>query len=333
MQKYKPIEGSELDYDIVRHAHLLKREDAAAHRQKLKTDPDDLKSRLALFGRGYYKKMGASPEHLVWLVEQHPRRWIHCMIAPCKRNASYETVRASWLRVVRSNSEDVTVLAHAAQFFLHLDQKDSIKWLTRASNLAPSDDELPRQLSFAYRLVHEEDPKKSRLLAHKAVQQMQTAIERYAIPTEDHSYLLQYFSMEVTDTAKHALNHGLLDEAKELGKILLNHRELNRSRRPMLEVASDAHYRLSTYRGHLILGRVALRKGEIEKAEAYLSKMTGLQAGWYTDYDLAKELLAAGAAKAAVPYIEKCRDSLAASGDRNFEDLDKWLKQIRRKHT
>ncbi|MBS1954425.1 MAG: hypothetical protein JST89_09565 [Cyanobacteria bacterium SZAS-4] len=335
MQKYKPTEGSEEDHDIVDNAHLLDRAEAAEHRRNLKQNPDDLKSRLVLFGRGYYVKASANSEHLIWLIENHPKRWIHSMFSPKKRNDSYEAARTSWLRVVRLNAEDVTVLAHAAEFFQRFEEKAATKMLIKASRLAPSCEELPRQLSFSYRLRHGSNPRETRLLAHNSAVQMKVAIERYALPSTDDSYLLPYFSMEISEVARHVLHQDLLDDAKELARLLLNHKEINRSRNPMLAEGAEGVYRLSTYRGNAILGRVALREGKIAEAEDYLSKMIGVKPDWYTDYELAEELVASGANIVAAKYVEFCRDSWASreghEAQENTKALDNWLNQILRK--
>lgn len=335
MQKYEPIEGSENEFGIVDNAHLLDRAEAAEHRRNLKQNPDALESRLVLFGRGYYRKASANPEHLIWLVENHPKRDIHWFVAPIKQNDSYEAVKDRWLRTVRLCAEDVTVLAHASKFFQHLDQKLAVKLLTKASSLAPFDEELPRQLSSQYRLMSDINPKKNKLIAHNAAMQMKTAIERYALPRTDKTYLQMYFSMEISEAAKHALHHELFDDAKDLAQLLLNHKEINESRNPMFSKDGDGVYRLSTYRGHVILGRTALREGNVDKAEEYLSKMIGVTPGWYSDYELAEELIAAGAHKVAIDYLESCRDSWASregpGAQENMKELDKWLNQIERK--
>jgi len=282
-------------------------------------------------------------QHLTWLIDNHPKRSIHEFISLHKADDAYKKARLCWLRQVRENPDDVTILCHAAHFFTPLALDDAARFLHRAAELDCFNDDMPRQLSFVYSLMAGHfSPRKNKLLAHKSVEQLKIAIERYAVPSklDDESYLLPYFSMVVEDTARVALNLNAIEDAKDLGQILMNHRSINASRCPLLVgLHSEGTYQLSNYRGHAILGQAAAASGDVELAKEHLSQMMRFPINSHAEYGLAEQLLELGESEIVVQYIEHCwngfdRDSKGVSDPKHAESMKKWLaswlKQIKR---
>jgi len=340
VRKYQP-EGSAADEQLARSGVHVSRETAKEVRQKLKSNLNDFESRLLLLGRGLWGHSGSYEQHLLWLIENHPKRLIHNDIHLSNTDATYQKARRSWLRQVRLNPNDVTILCHAAEFFVPLACQDAAKLLERATELDMCNDDIPCQLSSVYRLmVGHFSPRKNKILAHQAVEILKVAIERYAIPCEEDSYLQPYFSMVISQIADTALACRLLEDAKDLGQMLLDHQKINMSRLGALAEHPSAVYKLSTYRAHAIFGKAALAAGNVELAKEHLALMMHVPDGWYGDYSLADQLLKAGESEIVEEFIEHCRESWNRDFQRSYDKKDaesriKWLskclKEIRRR--
>jgi hypothetical protein len=304
MRKFQP-EGSEADTLPWSEGRPLTVEQTKAIRQKLRKNPNDLTSRLLLFDRGFREHSGSWIEPLMWLIDNHPKSIVHQYVTPYKNDERYEKARQSWLSQIRSNLDDVTVLCNAASFFQSLAPEDSVKFLKRAIKLDPLDDELPMRLSQQYRLMTGHfSARKNKTLAHKAVEQMKVAIERFAQPTNEDSYLLPYFGMELKSTADLALAYDLLLDASDLARLLLNHKSISSQRLSSDSLGNKSIFDLSINRGHAILGRVALASGNIQLAKEHLMQMTGLEFNMFHDTQLADELLQLGETDTVSAYLE-----------------------------
>lgn len=195
MQKYK-TDGSVADYGTAESGKFLSKVEASEHRRRLKIEPNDLESRLLLFGRGFFGKSGDYTPHLIWLVDKHPRNWLHSIITAHNDNDAYHAVRAKWLEQVRLNKDDVTILAHAARYFWALDAKTAVKLLERASDIAKTDEQISFQLLEVYRTYWSDSPRAVQRFASKATEQMKIAIAHYSSPNEEDSDSVQYFSRQ-----------------------------------------------------------------------------------------------------------------------------------------
>lgn len=319
-------------------------------RKRLKENPNDIDSRLFLLGRNLRRPSSTFATHLIWLIDNHPRHCIHLNLPPRKNDDAYQRARLRWLRQVRLNPEDVTILYHAAEFCSLFSPEDAIRFLHRASDLDPLNDELPRELSHLYCcLAAHYSVKKNKLVAHKAVEQLKIALARYATPSTEDSYLLPYFSMVLDQTARVALRYDLLDDAKDLGQVLLSHYSINLKRLGPNTAAKESRvYDLSTNLGNAILGHVALKNGDIRTAEEHLRKMMLVSANQFCDWTLADELLHQGERKIVSEYIDHVRAgwerlvTKIENGQVNVSEnekiharrmeahLRKWLDQIKR---
>jgi hypothetical protein len=336
--KYQPV-GTDAESYLVHEGSNLSAEEAREVRKTLRRIPDDLTSRLLLFGRGNRGRSGSDTAHLNWLIENHPRHRVHETITLNKKDDVYKNARSLWLKHVRANPDDVTILVHAAAFFTGTSLEDApyaVKFLSRASDLDAFNDDIPRQLSFVYSLMcRNSSPSKNAKLAHNSVEQLKIAIERYALPNaKGDSYLLPYFSMFVSNIAQVAIDANSIEDAKDLGRILMNHRSINKRRWRILGgESSDGVYILSTYRGHTILGKAALASGQIDAAKKHLISMMKLPVYRDADFELAQRLLLMGESKLVIQYLEQCRRGFEKSIHKEYSVemtrfIDDWLKKI-----
>ena len=103
-----------------------------------------------------------------------------------------------------------------------------------------------------------------------------------------------------------------------------------------LELASqfkgDGMYGTAVHQGNLILGRLALKEGDTEKAKAYLIKAGQTPGGgtlslFGPNMALAKELLERGEKDAVLEYLELCKKFWDTGGGR--QKLSGWMKTIK----
>ena len=129
---------------------------------------------------------------------------------------------------------------------------------------------------------------------------------------DDRAYLLK-------STARAAFEAGALDKARTYAE-------------EMLKSAASKHdpdYGNDVHQGNLILGRIALRAGDVEKAKAFLLAAGNTPGSPQLDsfgpnMTLAKELLERGERDAVIKYLQLC-DKFWESGHMRVKE---WLAAI-----
>ncbi len=132
--------------------------------------------------------------------------------------------------------------------------------------------------------------------------------------------------------AERALHRGRLDEAALLARDLLKMAD---------QYPKDWYRGNALHHGHLILGQVALERGDIDAARGELlaagrtpgsPQLNSFGPNMY----LAQALLKAGERDGVIEYLELCKvfwhvSSVPAKGDRLTanEALDRWIEEIR----
>jgi hypothetical protein len=303
-------DGSIRDYKLLRHGKSLPSQEARALKRKVALEPNDVRSRLFLLGylENNRPNSAAYANNLIWFIDNRPNDIIHEFVRS-RDTLLFRKAKKRWLRQVRLNPNNTRILYNAARFCQGWCLNDSVKFLKRASQLSPESEDYALELAQVYsRMAGKYSPRKNRALARKSVEQIKIAIDCYAIRNHEHSYLLQYFDFEVLRFAEVALAQGLLDEANELGQILLKRKALDKQRIPpkVLKQYAPQYHRSSNF-GNSILGRVALVRGDAKTAKRYLSRMILVSADWFADWKLAQQLLQAGEAELVAEYVEHCR--------------------------
>lgn len=120
--------------------------------------------------------------------------------------------------------------------------------------------------------------------------------------------------------AKRAAERGALVRATALGQELLDLADAYRG---------DWNYGNAVHQGHLVLGRVALARGDVDKAKAELLAAGGPPGSPQLDsfgpsMRLAKDLLDAGEIQGVLEYLELCRAFWKM--DRGL--LDQWKADV-----
>lgn len=348
-----PDDANPSAYDVIMssmHGRNLSRKTVTRLRKELDANPDSERVRLLLLG--YYEQprlMDKYYEVLNWFIDNAPRSPIHEHVGiTTTKTDAYRRSKRHWMRQLRVNPDDVTILRNVAAFCTLCDQKDSVKFLRRACQIQPNDEELARLLAHAYKLLLSHD---SKVTAKRAVEQMIRAVELYERRTDEDTYLLQYFDFEVRDFATIALHFGLLLEAETLGNSLLNRKAIDSKRLGLSGSERRYSYHRSTAFGLSVLGLVAMKRNDLPLAKDCLLQMCELPVSQYTDLHLANELLNKREKEVVVRFllymiegwkgfVKKYNSDKAApaelllfdrgSAERKIADLEKWLGQIER---
>jgi hypothetical protein len=159
----------------------------------------------------------------------------------------------------------------------------------------------------------------------------------YALPraheeTESAKSLQEFERAQAADTdassrynrlnflAKEAFDAGALKQASQYAIELLN---------PTPEHLKNWNYGSAIHTGNTVLGRIALRQGQLEPAKTYLLK-AGQTPGAPTlntfgpNMSLAKELAEKGEKDVVIQYFDLCRKFWMMGDDK----LDQWTKEV-----
>jgi hypothetical protein len=301
MHAYQP--DGFLDWSFTEKARSMQKNQVKALKEKLLRHPNDLNTRRLLFERAKENHLKSILPHLIWFIDNHPKDSVLQLISWTNADDIYREARKHWVAKVRSNPDDVTILCHAAQFTETIEPLVAAKFLQKASDIDTFDDELPRRLSNAFMLKARACPSRAKYYLRKSVEQMKIAIDRYAVPSDEGSYLLPYFSMELSQLAKMALDLDLLDEAKDLGQLLLQHKEINAIRLRIKSEAISPSYDMSKHSGHAVLSVVSLRSKNLDEAQIHLKCMKSLVNQQVPDDRIIEALLKIGEFDCALEYL------------------------------
>jgi hypothetical protein len=169
--------------------------------------------------------------------------------------------------------------------------------LVRATALSPNDPALPRSLSqfYALRMMRARSPEERTALARKSLAQAEMAVDRTTSDREAHADALNAAS-------KVAMEAAAIDKARRFATDLL---KLVADRR-------DNMYGQFFHDGHVVLGRVSLKDGDVEQAKTHLLQAGGTPGGgtltsFGPNMSLAKELADRGEQSTVMAYLELCR--------------------------
>ena len=303
--------------DAVIAGRNLTPEQVASLEEKLAKDPGDVTARTQLLG--YYggarsfrdqSAKKAKREHALWFIRNSPEAGILGM-PPSQLNHilepdGYAEAKEAWMSQIDREPENATLLGHAADFFKFGDRRTSIKLLKRAQSLEPSNAEWPSKLghilSLGIRGPGEGDPR----FAEEALEHLEKAYELADESLRDS--LLE-------DLAKGAYSADQLDKARHYAGLMLQNTE------------AGWNYGNRVHHGNLVLGRIALREGNIEAAKSRLIAAGNTPGSpqlnsFGPNMALAKALLEIGEREVVLEYFKLC--SKFWKSERAKASLDNW---------
>ncbi len=260
---------------------------------ELKNNPEKIEPRLVLIG--YYNANGRTAAdrsrlrgHVLWMIENHPE---HPATAepslrdlPDDRDGNAQ-ILALWVKNLELRGDDVAVMKDAEKFFFGRDPAEADHLIHQISAKEPNNKEWPSELAQLYRMFgipdeHIDDPAQRALEAYKRVLELtRNAAARDSL---------------AGDMAQDEFKLGDFAGSAVLAKIHLQSQD-----------------RSAVQRANTILGRIALRSGDLTGAKQYLLDSAGPAAAKDIAISgpslvLARELLDRGERDSVLQYLENC---------------------------
>jgi hypothetical protein len=306
------VQGPDLSDDEVNELEAL-----------LVADPHNLPVRTKLLA--YYtgkeslssSERGSWLKHITWVIQNSPDARVAgspmCMIYPMFYPEGYQKLAHLWLKQVAAHEENPAVLANAANFFTFHDNQMAESLLVRAHVLDPDNPGWSRRLGQLYTTMMIRAPSAEREdLAKRSLTHLERALDKTSF--ENRFYLFSYL-------AKISFEAGDWKKAKNYADLLLSHATKHQN---------DWNYGNAIHIGNLVLGRLALRRGDTQEAIARLIE-AGKTPGspqlnsFGPSAALAKELLEEGETNAVVEYFELCQHFWEDGKDR----LQQWISVVK----
>ena len=284
--------------------YRLSAKEAKKLETQLSAHPDNLAIRTELIG--YYQRAAfSSPEariahqkHILWIINNRPDSEVAGNFAeldPDLDGDAFTQGKNTWLKWTRQYPKDTAILSNAAHFLLLYDKDETERLLQQAQALEPKNPEWPNRLGELYSLqMPSASGDRRQYWAKRAFMEREVGFQ--LITDEDSKY------NSLSDLAKTAFEAGEFDKARTYATDLL---ERAKGERKGWNYGNAIHF------GNLVLGRIALKDGDLEKAKAYLlasGKTPGSPQldSFGPNMLLAKDLLEKGERKAVLQYFDEC---------------------------
>ncbi|MCC7529463.1 MAG: hypothetical protein IT342_13145 [Candidatus Melainabacteria bacterium] len=266
----------------------LSEEQKAKLESYLTKNPKDLNARIILLG-GYSEfkpsEQNKRLEHIEWIIENHPEHAIagtpfaQVNVDDC----DYQSTSVLWMEQAEKHKNKLRVLVNAANFFTHRDKDLAEDYYKKALFLDPNNQDIKHQLAHLYTLF---DGHEKQALAQ--LEEVCTGPE-----SEDFFY-------EMSNLPSTAFAAGNIERAISSANKLLDLSEKYRT---------NWNYGNAVNKTHTVLGRVAIKNGDIEAAKNHLRLSiidiaTPQTTSFGPSLDLAKELAKAGEKGCVIDYLD-----------------------------
>jgi tetratricopeptide (TPR) repeat protein len=282
----------------------LSEDDAKQLEETLKHTPEDLTIRAKLLG--YYSNRrlrsewidGIREREVLWLIEHHPEARLaglpYAQFDSILHPLSYRAGATLWKQEVAIHTNEAAVLHNAANYFLLSDRPFAEELFKKGAALEPQNADWPSALGQLYYLgAVGEGPIGVKRAAAAALAEFERA---YTLTPEAYkSYMLK-------DLTKSAFDAGETSKARMYAEQTL---QAAQSGKKDWNLGNDIFF------GNLILGRLALKAGDVEQAKHYLIE-SGKTPGspqldsFGPNMTLAKELLEKGEKDVVLEFFDLC---------------------------
>jgi tetratricopeptide (TPR) repeat protein len=269
-------------------------EQAAKLEKRIESNPDNIEGRILLLGKYCERQFDVNNsevlrlKHVEWIVRNRPEHSIagtpFVEVFCDEDEEGYQRIKDIWLKQIDKHKNNVAVLSNAANFFILEDQEIAERCLLQALIVKPSDTGMRRELAQLYSLWdgHSE----------------QALAEYEKISKKPGSKSVFY---ESTHLPTAAFKAGQFEKAIIAAQRLLE-----------LAMKNKRHwnYGNAVNEAHTVLGRIAVKRGDIEEAKYHLKESIIELASPQTksfgpSLDLAGDLLAAGEKAAVLEYLDE----------------------------
>ena len=293
----------------------------ASLEERVAKNPDDVETRTKLLGYYFIKgrqdpdAKSARQRHVQWLVENAPESEVlglpYGNLDKVLEAEGYDRAKQAWLKVIQESPENLATLWNASRFFLLHDRDISENLLVKGHELEPEEPKWAASLGRLYSLGLTSLPMgpARKAAATKAFQQYESAYHRSESMGKD---------ALLSDLAKTAFEAGLIDDAKSYAEKMLD------------DDAADWNRGNRIHHGNLILGRIALSKGDVDEAKSRLL-LAGQTDGspqlnsFGPNMLLAKELLELGETEVVLEYFELCKEFWSSPR----RQLEQWTDDVK----
>ncbi len=299
----------------------LTKDQVREHEKTLEQKTTDMQARCLLLG--YYRrhsKPGSRERkrlhaHALWVIENRPQTPMarECELRPWLDGDSvYEMGKQIWLKHCESHKTDCRILSNAAKYLLLEDRLIAEKLLQQGKVLQPDNPEWSDRLAHLYDLGL--DAVDENQCANMALRERKTV---YELSKKNCSL---FNLLKLKRLPELALNAEQFDDAIRDSKLLLYLSWVSLDK----DYASDCKHE-----AHTILGRVALKLGNVEKAKVHLWKSacvsgSAILGSFGPNMKLAKELLERGETVSVLRYLDRCEQFWTSGKDR----IPKWRTEI-----
>lgn len=324
-----PLAGAQAQLDLPQVPGQISSKDATALEEGLKTAPDNLEAREKLIAYYFETNIqsqspdieGIREKHIFWLIENHPESDVagspDAQILPLGMSSStegYQHGKELWLLQTNKYPDSQRILRHAAAFLSNLDGKAARGLLEKAWALNPKDADTSLALAQSYefeRDVSTSSEQKSEL-AKKILSLREQSLEGTA--DAERFYMLG-------DVGVAAFDAGEVEKAKQYATELLTSAQRFRN---------DWNYGNALHHANILLGRIALSRGDVVGAKQYLlaaGQMPGSPQldSFGPNMTWAKELLEKGETESVLSYLESCAKFWKMGGS----ELNTWIAIIK----
>jgi len=303
----------------------LSKLDADKLEQDLKSDPNSFADRIELLAFYSFKITGDGltseelanrREHILWVIAHQPASTFAADDAAAFDPDGHDPEglqqgKKLWLQQVQTRPTDTRILYNAGRFFAWVDDwPQSEDLMERAYAITPTNHAIASFLAELY----------WRAARHSSTSQQVTAMAAKSLKVFEQALRDTHDSRErlndLPDAAQAAFEAGDYERAAAYSKDALSLAE----QPEYADNNADAiHY------GNIVLGRIALRQGNVPAASAYLLKAAKISGNPHLDtfgpnMILAKELLETGERKSVLEYFDLCGKFWA----HDDKKLDQW---------
>ena len=300
--------------DVVRlvlKGYRLSGPEAEKLEKTLLADPKNLIAHITLVA--YYTSQhddlsrARKSEHALWLIRNIPDREIlHDVVYAqlMKRDQGYEEAKQLWLKHLDTFHNNVVVLANAAEFFILSDKQLSERLFKQLAVADPKNPRWPRELGHLYMLEMQS-------AGNTAQKEGPTGADKSSLAASAYQNFERAYRLQRNDQEKRMLMSQLATSALEAGEIETAQRWAREALNDATTATSDWSVANSVHHAHIILGRIALRGGDLAEARKHLIQASQSQGSPQLDsfgpnMMLAKELLEKGERDAVIQYFQKC---------------------------
>ncbi len=308
---------------IFKESGHLSPESVTQMEKTLRTDPNNLLLRLKLLGY-YHNQTPYSKEtrlarkrHIVWMIQHYPgavyTRYPFCQVSSIREPETLTACKSAWQQQIARHPTDASVLRNAAAFIDHSDP-----------------DTADHLREIAAKIETRRDPTVIAYFRYFTLAS-QTGEQRAATARE----VLKAYGKELSKAREVPYRIQIIRNMAECAYISDQFAVATTCANELLKLSTKTTAEAGPYafyNGKIMLGRIALHAGNIQKAEAYLHEATNppVKAKQVAiTMSLARELLERGEQQVVLDFLEEIR-SQWSKGD---FIIDLWIKQIKQGKT